>query len=248
MDSEKLPNSMASADEALRATNEKANFQRLTRLLMCGGGTLLRETFDSIHSPETLPSTLSNPKIQTRLKKSKITSREWNCLYLSPSLYGKSTAFDITLTFRLLRTICHLSPPATGWDSLPNSADHSLEADLARMKYYRNQVYGHNTTMEIPDAEFNYLWREISDALLRIAEGISHAKRDEWKERIEKFLCAPLTPDEERCVQELRNWCKQDMDVKDKLEEVQQDIRNLREEVRQSGSPTVTTTAGQSEI
>ena len=62
------------------------------------------------------------------------------------------------------------------------------------MKYYRNQVHGHNTTMEIPDAEFNYLWREISDALLRIAEGISHEKRNEWKERIEKFLCAPLTP------------------------------------------------------
>ena len=86
MDSEKLPNSMESADEALPSTNEKANFQRLTRLLMCGGGTLLRETFDSIHSPETLPSTLRNPKIQTRLKKSKITSREWNCLPIAKSV------------------------------------------------------------------------------------------------------------------------------------------------------------------
>ena len=102
--------------------------------------------------------------------------------------------------------------------------------------------------MEVPDAEFVDLWREISEALLRIAASISHDKRDEWKERIEKFLCDPLTPDEEQCVQELHYWYKQDMDVKDALEELQQEIRNLREEVRQSRSPTGTTTAGQSEI
>ena len=243
-----LPNSMASADEALRSTTKKANFQRLTRLLMCGGVTLLREKFDSIHSPATLPSTLSNPTIQTLLKNSKITRPEWNCLYLSPGLYGKSTDFDITLTFRLFRTICHLRPPATGWDSLPNSTDHSLEADLARIKHYRNHVYGHSSTTEISDAEFVDLWREISEALLRIAGSISHEERDEWKERIEKFLCGPLTPDEEQCAQELQLWYKQDMDVKDALEELQQEFKNLREEVRQSRSPTGATTAGQSEI
>ena len=99
--------------------------------------------------------------------------------------------------------------------------------------------------MEISDAEFVDLWREVSEALLRIASSISHDKRDEWKERIEKFLCDPLTPDEEQCVQELRHWYKQDMDVKEALEELQQEIRNLGEEVRQSRSPT-DITAGQS--
>ena len=102
--------------------------------------------------------------------------------------------------------------------------------------------------MEISDAEFVDLWREISEALLRIAGSISHEERDEWKERIEKFLCGPLTPDEEQCVQELQLWYKQDMDVKDALEELQQEFKNLREEVRQSRSPTGATTAGQSEI
>ena len=186
---------------------------------------------------------------------------EWNCLYPSPGVYGKSTDFDITLTFRLLRTICNLTPPVTGWDDLPNSTDQSFEANLARVKYYRNEVYGHSKTMEIPDDKFVALWREISEALLRIAASISHGKRDEWKKSIDEFLHDPLTPDEERSVEELHQWYKNDMDVKDavekfarilqedrgfreendmgvkraveKLEELQQEIRGLREVTRQ---------------
>ena len=214
---------MESAEEALRSTNAKANFQRLTR----GGVAFLRETFDSIHSPVNLPTILGNPAVKTLLKSAKLTKPEWNCLYPSPGLYGKSTEFDITLTFRLLRTICNLTPPATGWDSLPSSTDHTLEADLARVKYYRNEVYGHSSTMEISDAEFEDLWREISQALLRIAAGISHDKRDEWKKAIDKFLHEPLTPDEERCVEELSQWYKYDLDVKDAVEKLEESLQKF---------------------
>ena len=157
---------------------------------------------------------------------------EWNCLYPSPGVYGKSTDFDITLTFRLLRTICNLTPPVTGWDDLPNSIDLSLEADLARVKYYRNEVYGHSKTMEIPDDEFVNLWREISEALLRIAANISHGKRDEWKRSIDRFLHDPLTPDEERCVEELCQWYKRDVDVKDAVEKLDATVKQTNEELR----------------
>ena len=145
---------------------------------MSGGVILLREKFDSIHSPTNLPVTLSDPMVQTLLKKAKITTPEWNCLYLSPGVYGKSSDFDITLTFRLLRTICFLSPPHTGWNNLPNDSDHSLKSDLTRIKWYRNKVYGHSQNMEIPNAEFVDLWRKISEALLRIAASISLEKRN----------------------------------------------------------------------
>jgi len=223
---------MASPEEALQSTNAKANFQRLARLLMRGGVALLRETFDSIHSPANLPTTLSTPAVQALLRSARLTRLEWDCLYPSPGVYGKSTDFDITLTFRLLRTICNLTPPATGWDDLPNSTDLSLEADLARIKYYRNEVYGHSKTMELTDTEFDDLWREISEALVRIAAHLSHVKRDEWKKAIDKFLRNPLTPEEERCVEELSEWYKHDMDVKDAVEKLEkrfQEIRGSRE-------------------
>ena len=194
---------------------------------MRGGVALLRETLDSFHSPANLPITLSSPHVQGLLGSARLTRMEWNCLYPSPGVYGKSADFDITLTFRLLRTICNLTPPATGWDALPNAFDQSLEADLARVKYYRNEVYGHSRTMEIPDDKFVAFWREISEALLRIAANISHEKRDEWKKSIQSFLRDPLTPDEERCTKELHQWYKHDMDVKDTVEKLERVVQEL---------------------
>ena len=218
--------SLSAVFEALRATDEKANFQRLTRLLMRGGLALLREMFDSIHPPANLPAVLSNPVIKTQLQTLRrnrvLTQPEWNCLYnpSGPGTCGKSTDFDISLLCKLLRAICSLTPPATGWDILPNSTDHSLEADLVRIKFYRNKIYGHNHSMEMTNADFEKLWMEISEALLRIASSISSAKRDEWKKSIEKFFLEPLTPDAEECVDELRLWHKKGMETKDEIEKM----------------------------
>ena len=169
------------ADQVLFSTAGKANFQRLARLLISGGTSLLRKIFDAICPPSCLSTILSNSATRHLLKGAKLTKPQWDCLYPSPGVYSKSTDFDITLLSRLLRTICSLSPPATGWDLLPSSADHSLTADLVRIKFYRNSVYGHvNQSMEITNDEFPSLWQEISESLVRIAGHISHLKKTEW--------------------------------------------------------------------
>ena len=226
--------SPSATDEALRTTDEKANFQRLTRLLMRGGLALLREVFDSIHSPPNFPAVLSNPVIKTQLQTLRrnrvLTHPEWNCLYnpSGPGTYGKSTDFDISLLCKLLRAICSLTPPATGWDILPNSTDHSLQADLARIKFYRNKIYGHNHSMEMTDADFEKLWMEISEALLRIASSISSAKRDEWKKSIESFFHEPLTPDAQENVLQLQLWYKKEMETKAKVEELTEVVKQIK--------------------
>ena len=91
--------SQSAAEEALRTTDEKANFQRFTRLLICGVLAILREVFDAIHPPPNLPSVLGNPAIKTKLQTLRrtrvLTHPEWECLYNPPSgAYGKST--DLT--------------------------------------------------------------------------------------------------------------------------------------------------------
>ena len=216
------------AEDALRSTSLKANFHRLTRLLMRGGVNLLRETFDSIHSPADLHLRLADPAIQVQLRGARLTQPERNCLYPSPGVYGKSNDFNITLIFKLLRTICNLTPPPgpRGWDDLPNGSDHTLVADLVRIKYYRNEIYGHRSTMEISDSDFIRLWKEIREALLRIATNISHTKRDEWEKSIDDLLRNPLTPSEERCIEELETWYKQDMDVKDELIKLREELNS----------------------
>lgn len=207
--------------EVFRSTAGKANFQRVARLLISGGTQLLREVFDANCPPGRLPAILNNPTTKTQLKAARLTNPQWDCLYPSPGVYGNSTDFDVTLLFRLLRTICKLTPPATGWDALPATTDLSLSADLVRIKYFRNSVYGHvNQSMEIADNEFPSLWQEISGALVRIAGKLSHAKKIEWQKAIDNFLKDPLTAEDERYVEEIERWYQNDIEVKKSIEDL----------------------------
>ena len=215
-------------EEILLSTSGKENFQRITRLLISGGTSLLREIFDSICPPSNLPTILSNPVTKNQLNAAKLTMPQWHFLYPSPGVYGKSADFDVTLLVRLLRTMCNLTPPSTGWDALPATADHSLTADIARIKFYRNSVYGHvNQGMAIPDNEFLTLWQEISEALERIAGQISSTRKTAWQGAIAKYLKDPLTAEDERNVQELKAWYKSDMEIKKSIEEVSEGIIRL---------------------
>ena len=222
----------SAADEELLTTDEKANFQRLTRLLMCGGLALLREVFDAIHPPANLPAVLGNPAVKKQLQTLRsrvLTYPEWECLYNpSSGAYGMSTDFDISLLCKLLREICNLSSPITGWDTLPYSTNHSLEADLVRIRIYRNEIYGHNYSMGITDADFKKLWEKISESLLRIAGGISSAKKDEWKKSIESFFHDPLSPDAQENVIQLRLWYRKEIETKDKVEELAEEVKQIK--------------------
>lgn len=202
-------------DELLRSTTGKDNYQRVARLLISAGTSLLREIFDAHCPPVRLPATLNNHSTKKLLKTSKLTKPQRECLYPSPGVCGKSTDFDITLLFKLLRTICNLTPPSMGWDDLPAATDHSLTADLARIKYYRNSVHGHvGQSMAITDQEFPSIWQNISETLVRLAGHISSAKMSEWQTAIDTFLKAPLTVEDERHVQELERWYESDVEVK----------------------------------
>ena len=217
-------------DEVLRSTRGKENFQRISRLLISGGTALLREIFDLICPPSNLPTTLKNPATEKQLKAAKLIKPQWDCLYPSPGVYGESVDFDVTLLFKLLRTICNLIPPATGWDALPASTDHSLAADLARIKYYRNTVYGHvNQNMEITDDDFLSLWQDLSKALVRIAGQISPPKKHEWQVAIFNFLRNPLTAEDKRNVQELLEWYKNDMEVKESIGELKSTMKEMQD-------------------
>ena len=205
------------AGEVLRSTAGKDNFHRLARLLISGGTSLLREVFDTLCPP----SPLSAPATEKLLKKANLTKAQWECLYPSPGVYGTSTDFDITLLARLLRIICNLTPPSAGWDISPSNTDHSLAADLVRIRLLRNSVYGHvNQMMEIANEEFPPLWQEIGEVLVRIAGHFGHEKQQEWQKAIDKFLKDPLTQKDEIYVDELKRWYENDIEVKKALGEL----------------------------
>ena len=223
-------------DKVLCTTAGKENFQRLTRLLICGGTSLLREIFDHHCPPIHFRTRLTKPVIKTLLKKAKLTKPQWHCLYPSPAIYGESKDFDITLLFKLLRTICGLTPPPTGWDDPPATSDLSLAADLVRIKNFRNMVYGHAHDMEISDDNFILLWAHIEKSLLRIAGQISSTAESNWQESINNCLTAPLTVEDERNVKELKRWYVEDVEVKKSLDDLKVEIEGLKEEIEKMSS------------
>ena len=82
--------------------------------------------------------------------------------------FSPSQNFDITLLMTLLRNICGLAPPVKGWDVLPAATDTSCEADIARFKYFRNEVYARGGHASVDDSEFHRQWKDIRDTLVRL--------------------------------------------------------------------------------
>ena len=133
-----------------------------------------------------------------------------------------SRDFDITLLMVLLRNLCGLPSPAAGWDTLPAATDVSLEADIARVKYYRNSVYGHAECASVDDATFNTCWGDIRDTLVRLGGA-------KYKAAIDDLETECMDPEVEDHYKELLSqWKKDEGNVKDKLDEVIEKLVELK--------------------
>ena len=161
---------MASASPATPSTKETTNYARLCRVLVDVGTCALRDCFDSICTPPTLHTVLaaSQPALQSLRSRRIINATQWGKLFPAIPASVSSRDFDITLLMTLLRNICGLTPPVTGWDVLPAATDLSREAEIARIKYFRNTVYAHAEHASVDDATFDTHWKEIRDTLVRL--------------------------------------------------------------------------------
>ena len=129
---------MASITTTTPSTKETTNYARLCRVLVDVGTCALRDCFDAICAPPTLHTFLAvgQPTLKSLRSRRIITATQWGKLFPAIPASVSSKHFDITLLMPLLRNICGLTPPVTGWDVLPAATDLSREADIARVKYF----------------------------------------------------------------------------------------------------------------
>ena len=99
----------------------------------------------------------SYPILNSLLHRRILNGHQWDKLFPPGGTSPDSNTFDITLLFLLLTNICGLSPPLTGWHSKPPPSDTSREANLARIKFFRNQLYGHVAATSVDTPTFNAL-------------------------------------------------------------------------------------------
>ena len=214
----------------LASSVEKTNGNKLSRLLIDGGTAVLRNIFDSHHPPANLAANLSSRHIHpilTRLRHRNILNgSQWDKLFPPPGGGPpNSINFDITLLFLLLTNICGLSPPPSGsWHKMPPASDTSREANLARVKYYRNELYGHVTTTGIQTSVFDVKWQEVSSILVSL--GLSQSEVD----RLKREPCG------EDYVSAVTEWMKNDEEIqfqlKDLLTKQQQVLQTQQEDQR----------------
>ncbi|KAL9965620.1 hypothetical protein ACROYT_G029447 [Oculina patagonica] len=218
----------SAAPPPVASTKEMTNYARLCRLLVDVGSQALRDTFDGIHPPAGLHLVLArhpeHATLQTLRTRRILNPTQWGKLYPTIPSSVSSASFDITLLMVLLRNICGLHAPATGWDSLPPPADTSKEANIARVKYYRNTVYGHASQASVDDATLNTYWQDISNALVALG-GASYGAA------INKLKIECMDPDTEEHYRELlKQWKKDEDNIKDKLDEIEELLKELKEE------------------
>ena len=214
---------MAGAVPIASSTKETTNYARLCRLLVDVGTQALRDTFNAIHPPANLHTVLARNKatLQPLRARKIINPTQWVKLFPAIPSSVSSASFDITLLMVLLRNICGLAAPATGWDALPAATDVSLEADIARIKYFRNTVFAHAEHASVDDAIFNRYWSEIRDTLVRLG-GVA------YRAAIDNLVTECMDPGVEEHYKELLQQWKNDEDnIKDELKEIGIDIKNL---------------------
>jgi len=97
----------AAAPSPLASSVEKKNGAKLSRLLVDGGITVLRNVFDRYPPANLASGLIANYTTLTILKKKVSHKPQWD----TPD----SKTFDISLLFLLLTKICGLSPPLSRW-------------------------------------------------------------------------------------------------------------------------------------
>ncbi|XP_046857869.1 uncharacterized protein LOC124451292 [Xenia sp. Carnegie-2017] len=207
--------------------NIEANGSRLSKIMINKGTQALKTTLQfsfNFRSSSLINELkdLSTMNKLTLLKNKRVISKEqWELLYPSNGSSPDIENFDISLLTVLLRNICGLTAPSGGWDNLPSSSDTSISANIARIKFYRNKVYGHITTTSVDDSEFEHLWQEISKALVGL--GIQQTDIDEAKK-------APLSPDEANHIEILKNWYEKEQQLINVGEKTNENVKELKKD------------------
>ena len=174
---------------------------------------MLRNIFDHYHPPGNLASDLNfNYSILNNLlRKRVLNGHQWDKVFPPGGGVPDSNTFDITLLFLLLTTICGLSPPLTGWHTKPSPGDNTLEANLARVKFFRNELYGHVTSTGVDATSFSSFWHEISITLHSL--GLDQAEIDRLKAE---------HGGEEDYLDALIEWADSEEDIKTQLKDIHQ--------------------------
>lgn len=78
--------------------------------------------------------------------------------------------------------------PTKPWGFTPDQGAVTLGDDIERIRIMRNKVYGHITTTEVSDADFNKYWKSLEEIMERLDNHLS----SHYKEALDKIRVSSL--------------------------------------------------------
>ncbi|XP_053385701.1 uncharacterized protein LOC123538044, partial [Mercenaria mercenaria] len=158
-----------------------------------------------------------------------INKKQYDTLFSTPSLPKTLTSadLDITLLTCLLQHTCGLqkSTPNSVWFSTPAQTDTSLEAEIVRMRHFRNEL-AHKMSIPLSQQDFSTMWSEIETVLLRL-NGNNTNSISNLQAKIDAFKTDTVDEEtQERYDQLLEDWGEMDKTVLAGLEELTQMLRD----------------------
>ena len=179
---------------------------------------MLREILHSIHLPATLQGVFNNNK--GKLTKLQLTKHQQEILFPPSGDPPDSESFDVTLLHLLLREVCSLkAPKPDGWHKLPADSDVSREANIVRIKCYRNELC-HNVSTSLTKVEFEDKWKVVSSAL--VALGLD-------QKDVDRLKTEPIDHNTERRVEEEVNKWK--LEIEPRVQSLEEDVLKMKGEM-----------------
>ncbi|XP_060586304.1 uncharacterized protein LOC132742043, partial [Ruditapes philippinarum] len=208
---------------------------RLQILVIDGGFLVLRNMLDQSLTSQciTFSACLNQEKSTIKHLKSRgvITQVQYDVLFPSGGNVPTSSDLDITLIICLLRNLkCFGLNNKFDWGATPAPTDLTLEADICRLKDFRNKISHISTTTAIQQNDFTAWWNDIEQILVRRSSSALNIQQT-----IAEFKTCPLDLEEERRIQkEIKKWkdCEDDVDqLKQEIKDVRANVTDVKEDL-----------------
>ncbi|XP_053388518.1 uncharacterized protein LOC128551643, partial [Mercenaria mercenaria] len=222
-------------------TDNRVYLYRLLTLNIDCGTTIVRNLIDDKCRNTALTALLAQERrtvINLRANKT-ITKVQIDLLYPQSGTPPTTADFDLSLATCLLRSLKQfgLNSKFT-WNATPQPGDTSLEADLCRLRMYRNELAHISSTTGIQETDFSAKWADIEGALHRL-NGLVQNPVQGLQQIINDYKTGPLDPEAEKEIEkQIEKMQKMEerleievQDIKKGVADVTKDIHEMKDEV-----------------
>ncbi|KAK3598913.1 hypothetical protein CHS0354_036224 [Potamilus streckersoni] len=123
---------------------------------------------------------------ETNLTSKRLNKEQCKVVFPGPQDVGKVEDFDISLLYTLIRNVSSIPAPTTGWGKPTTDQpvrDTTLEANVERIRFYRNHISGHSVDGRCGQQEFDDYWKQIESVLIDIENALG---KQGFREKLEK--------------------------------------------------------------